>query len=206
MENKIILFGANGHCKVIIDILQKCDMKINMIVDDNSFITSVLDYVVVNSKNVKFSELDNLIITIGNNLARKRISGKMDCNFVCAIHPKAIISEFVKMGKGTVVMAGAILNVDVLLGEHCIINTGSVVDHDCIIGDYVHISPNATLAGGVVIGEGTHVGIGASIIQGIKIGKWVTIGAGSVILRDIPDFAVVVGVPGNIIKYNSYDD
>jgi acetyltransferase EpsM len=54
----------------------------------------------------------------------------------------------------------------------------------------------------VKVGEGTHIGIGSSVIQGITIGKWVTIGAGAVIIRDIPDFAVVVGNPGKIIKYN----
>jgi len=66
----------------------------------------------------------------------------------------------------------------------------------------VHISPNASLAGDVYIGEGTHIGIGAVIIQGLKVGKWVTIGAGAVVINDIPDFAVVVGNPGKIKKYN----
>ncbi|CAL43362.1 Putative acetyltransferase [Flavobacterium psychrophilum JIP02/86] len=47
------------------------------------------------------------------------------------------------------------------------------------------------------------MGIGASVIQGIKIGKWVTIGAGAVIIKDVPDFAVVVGNPGRIIKVNN---
>lgn len=55
------------------------------------------------------------------------------------------------------------------------------------------------------IGEGTHVGIGAIIIQGLKIGKWATIGAGTVVLDDIPDYAVVVGNPGKVIKYNPHE-
>ena len=54
----------------------------------------------------------------------------------------------------------------------------------------------------VFVGEGTHIGINATVIQGIKIGKWATIGAGSVVIKDIPDYAVVVGNPGKIIKYN----
>lgn len=45
------------------------------------------------------------------------------------------------------------------------------------------------------------MGIGASIIQGITIGKWATIGAGTVIIQDVPDYAVVVGIPGKIIRY-----
>ena len=68
------------------------------------------------------------------------------------------------------------------------------------------MAPRASLAGSVAIGEGTHIGIGASIIQGVTIGKWATIGAGAVIIRDVPDFAVVVGNPGRILKYNSKEN
>jgi acetyltransferase EpsM len=60
----------------------------------------------------------------------------------------------------------------------------------------------AALAGSVIVEEGSQIGINATIRQGIKIGKWVTIGAGAVIVKDVPDYAVVVGNPGRIIKYN----
>ena len=53
-----------------------------------------------------------------------------------------------------------------------------------------------------MVGEGTQIGINATIRQGINIGKWATIGAGAVIVKDVPDYAVVVGNPGKIIRYN----
>ena len=98
-------------------------------------------------------------------------------------------------------MVHAIINPSVSIGKHCIINSGTIIEHDCKIEDFVHICPGASLAGGVEVGEGSMVGIGSTVIQGIKIGKWATIGAGTVIVEDVPDFAVVVGVPGKIIKY-----
>jgi acetyltransferase EpsM len=61
----------------------------------------------------------------------------------------------------------------------------------------------AALAGNVTVGEGTQIGINATVKQGITIGKWAIIGAGAVIVKDVPDFAVVVGNPGRIIKYTS---
>ena len=67
--------------------------------------------------------------------------------------------------------------------------------------DFVHIAPNTVITGNVNIGEGTQVGTGAAVIPGVKIGKWASIGAGAVIIEDVPDFAVVVGNPGKIIKY-----
>ena len=76
------------------------------------------------------------------------------------------------------------------------------MEHDCIVSDFVHIAPKATLCGNVRIGEGTHVGAGSTIIQGIKVGKWATIGAGAVVINDVPDYAIVVGVPGKIVKFD----
>lgn len=90
------------------------------------------------------------------------------------------------------------------IGRHYIINTGAVVEHDCKLADFIHVYPNASLAGNVSVGVGTHIGIGATVIQGIKIGQWATIGAGAVIIEDVPDFAVVVGVPGKTIRYQSF--
>ena len=66
--------------------------------------------------------------------------------------------------------------------------------------DFVHIAPNSTLCGGIRVGEGTLIGSGATIIPNISIGKWAVVGAGSVVVSDIPDYAVVVGNPGKVIK------
>ncbi len=72
--------------------------------------------------------------------------------------------------------------------------------------DFVNVSPNASIARNVKVGEGSHIGMGSTIVQGVSVGKWAVIGAGTVILEDVPDYAVVVGVPGKIIKYNSRNE
>jgi len=206
MENNITLFGASGHSKVIIDILKNNFVTINAIIDDNPKCDTILGLPVVKNLDIDFSSFQYMIISIGNNRIRKRISDKLKVNYVNAIHHKAIISKALTIGKGTVIMAGAIINPDVYIGNHCIINTGAVIEHDCNIADFVHISPSVSLAGNVQVGEGSHIGIGAVVIQGVKIGKWATIGAGAVIIKDIPDYAVVVGNPGKIIKFNQENE
>jgi len=199
METKVILYGASGHCKVLIDILNLRSVSVEQIVDDSAAAKSIMGIPVVLPK--EFNKQDNLFIAIGDNLTRKKISKKNDTNYVKIIHPQTIISPFATIKKGTVVMADAIINSDSKIGRHCIINTRALIEHDCTIGDYAHISPKASLAGNVTVGEGTQIGMGAIVIQGIKIGKWATVGAGAVIIKDVPDFAVVVGNPGRIIKY-----
>lgn len=199
METKVILYGAGGHCKVIIDILNLLNISIEQIVDDSPAIASLVGIPIVLSK--EFTKMDNLIIAIGDNLTRKKLSKINTVTYFKLIHPKTSISPFSTVEKGTVVMAGAIINANTCIGKHSIINTGAIIDHDCTIGNFVHIAPKATLAGNVKVGEGTQIGIGAIVIQGVKIGKWCVIGAGAVIIRDVPDYAVVVGNPGKIIKY-----
>ncbi|TGD57145.1 acetyltransferase [Flavobacterium humi] len=200
MDSNIVLYGASGHCKVIIDILQCNNQPVQAIIDDAPKLGTILDIPIIHTKQFDFSTAQNMILSIGNNKVRKRLAAELPFNFSTAIHPKAIVSNHASLGEGTVVMGGAVVNPDATIGKHCIINTGAVIEHDCRIEDYAHISPNASLAGGVTVGEGTQVGIGASVIQGIKIGKWVVIGAGAVIINDIPDNVVVVGNPGRILK------
>ncbi|MFB3389184.1 acetyltransferase [Flavobacterium sp. LAR06] len=206
MEDLKYLYGASGHCKVIIDVLKTNNLYVTAIFDDQPKWETINNVPIF--KPVKLATLQSgkMLISIGSNHVRKLLASKIDCTFFTAIHSSAIISESVKIGEGTAVMASAIINADSNIGKHCIINTGVIVEHDCIISDFVHISPNASLAGNITIGEGTHVGIGACMIQGIKIGKWATIGAGAVIIKDVPDFAVVVGNPGKIIKYNKLNE
>ncbi len=191
------LYGASGHGKVIISILETLGRKISKIYDDRAPF-EISGYRV---EPYDGSENENFIISVGNNRSRKKIVKQLGgVTFAQAIHPSAIIDKTVQIGEGTVVMPGAVINVDTKIGKHCIINTAASIDHECVIGDFSHISPNATLSGGVSVGEGAHIGSGAVIIPGISIGKWATIGAGAVIIRDVPDGVTVVGNPGRVIR------
>jgi len=194
------LYGASGHAKVIIEILEKQGVKIHGLFDDNPAIKSLIEYPVLGAYNPKNPLNDELIVSVGINASRKKIAEKYNFNFGKAVHPNAEISSRAFIGEGTVVMGNAIVNCDTKIGKHVIINTSASIDHDCIIEDFVHISPNATLCGGVTVGEGTHIGAGSILIPGVKVGKWAVVGAGSVIIRDVPDYATVVGNPGRVIK------
>lgn len=198
------LFGGSGHCKVIIDIIQKSKFDIvEGVVDDNPNSNEICNIPLIKRPKPDFFYDKSFIISIGNNKLRRKIVSQITTNYLTAIHPNSIIANNVIIEEGTVIMAGAILNSDVNVGKHCIINSNAVIEHDCVLKDFVHVSPTASLAGKVSVGEGAHIGIGAVIIQGVQIGKWATIGAGAVILKDVPDYSVIVGNPGKIIKYNS---
>lgn len=197
----MILYGASGHGKVILEILESMGEE-HIVIWDDAVKPPVWEYQVVKPQPTGTPINDTMVISIGVNAIRKKIAERFAdvVAFATAIHTDAYLSRRCTVGEGTVVMAGARVNPDSVIGRHCIINTCASIDHDCLLEDYVHISPNATLSGNVTVGEGTHIGAGATVIQGIKIGKWATIGAGAAVIRDVPDFATAVGCPAKVIK------
>jgi sugar O-acyltransferase (sialic acid O-acetyltransferase NeuD family) len=190
------LYGASGHAMVIIDILKSRGIEIEGLIDDDENKNNLLGYNILH--NIR--NISPVIVSIGNNIVRKRIVESLFGSFGTAIHSSAILSDQASIGLGTVIMQGAIIQSGAKIGNHCIINTGSKVDHECVISDFVHISPNATLCGNVQIDEGAFIGAGSVIIPGIHIGKWSVIGAGSVVVNDLPDKVVAYGNPCRIIK------
>lgn len=196
----MILFGGSGHAKVIRDIVRAAGGHVSFIFDDNPQISSLDDTPVSGSYDPSRNPEEPLIISIGDNLIRKKITSKIRHPFGKAIHPSVLFSEYSSVDEGSVVMPAVVVNAGARIGKHTIINTGAIVEHDCVVSDFAHISPNATLCGNVIVGEGTHVGAGATVIQNISIGKWCIIGAGTVVTEPVPDYSLVVGVPGKVVR------
>ncbi|NDA64217.1 MAG: acetyltransferase [Chitinophagia bacterium] len=196
----MLLYGASGHGKVICSVLEQIAEPIMGFFDDNLSIVDLNGYKTLGSYDANLFSEEAVIITIGDNKVRKLIVQKVRHTFGKCISPSCYCDNLVSVGDGSVILQGSVIQRDTIIGKHVIVNTASSIDHDCTIGDYVHISPGATICGSVQIEEGTHIGAGASVIQNIKIGKWCVVGAGAVIINDIPDYSVVVGNPGRIIK------
>ncbi len=66
----------------------------------------------------------------------------MHLQYPTLLHPSAAISKHSVIGVGSVVMAGAVVNICAKIGAFAIINTSASIDHDCILGDFVHVSPS----------------------------------------------------------------
>jgi len=202
----MLIYGASGHCKVIIDCLESQGKSIVGIFDDDLIKSKLLNYEVIGKYDAQKFEDEELIISIGDNKTRKSVSKLIKHKFGVAIHKSAIVSKNVFVDEGTVIIHNAVVQSSAVVGKHVIINTSASVDHDCILENFVHISPNATLCGNVKVGEGTQIGAGAVVIPSISIGKWSIIGAGAVVTKDVPDNVIVVGNPARIVKKNySYE-
>lgn len=202
--NNLVIVGASGHGKVIADIAEKVGYTDIAFLDDNPTVKYCGDYMVVGGcKDADYYKNADFIIAIGNTKIRRKIQSefiKKGLNIVSLIHPAAIIASNVKIGIGTVVMAGAVINPCTEIGQGCIINTCASVDHDCCIGDYVHISVGSHVAGTVTVKHDTWIGAGATVSNNINIVADCMIGAGAVVIADITESGTYVGVPAKIIK------
>jgi sugar O-acyltransferase (sialic acid O-acetyltransferase NeuD family) len=208
---KIAIWGAGGHARVVAEILQLSGQyEIVAFIDttqpkhaDNFYCGLPL----LGSENLEVAlrslGIEKGIVAIGDNATRTKLSNLLrqyKLSPVVAIHPSATISPSATIGVGTVIVAGAIINPAASIGENVIINTGATIDHDCHIEDGVHISPGVHLGGKVAIGQETWIGIGSTVRDHIRIGNGSIIGAGSVVVDDIPSRVMAYGIPAKIIR------
>jgi len=144
----------------------------------------------------------SLACGIANGGVRLRILSRCDAlgiNLINVIHPRAYVDPTVQLGTGNYIKAGAIIETNTLIGHCCIIDNGTVIAHDNVIGDGCHIAPGVVMGSSIRIGDLTIVGIGASIATGVRIGRSAIISVGSSVVKDVPDYAVVEGVPGRVV-------
>ena len=200
----LAIYGTGGHAKSIYNLIKNKNKNKNKIIffDENNkyFKVGNKTFIVEGGlkkliKNKK--KISEVIIAIGNNKIRQKIfeALKKKIKFATIIHSKSHCAYGVKIGDGTVVMPGSLLNTDTIIGRNCIVNSNSSIDHDCVIGDHTHICPGTVLAGNVIIGKNCWIGLGAKIIQNCTIGNNVFVAAGAVVTKDVKSNSSVKGIP-----------
>ncbi len=204
---RLAILGCGGHGKVVADTALAAGWAAVEFFDDawpgrssNGHWQVVGDTAELMKRA---GEYDGVIVAIGDCAARWRKHRALvdwGAPLSTIVHPFAWVSPRARLGLGSVVVAGAVINVDADVGQACIVNTGATIDHDCIVGDAVHVTPGARLLGNVTVGPGSWVGAGAVIKQGTKVGAGALIGAGSVVLREVADGLTVVGNPAQTLE------
>jgi sugar O-acyltransferase (sialic acid O-acetyltransferase NeuD family) len=208
-ELPVIVLGAGGHARVVIDALLLKGAAILGVTAPAiegappfglPFLGTDL---AVDAHPATSVRLVNGLGSIRQAGARREIFEGFKAKgykFDRVVHPSAVVARNVELGEGVQVMAGAVIQTGSRIGANSIVNTRAAVDHDCFVGAHVHLAPGATLSGDVRVGEGAHIGSGATVIQGVSIGSGALVGAGSVVIRDVASGAVVVGIPARTMN------
>jgi len=214
MKRKLLLIGAGGHCKVIVDLLLKSkEHDVVGIIDlkerigGNVFGVPVvgtdLDLLKFFKEGIKHCFIS--IGSVGDSNLRAKLYGiarKVGFIFPNLIHPSALVSLQAALGVGNYIAPRVVINAGTQIGDNCIFNTGAIIEHDCKIGDFVHLSPGVILSGGVAVGDYSHVGTGSVVIHNLEIGANVIVGAGSVVTKNIRKNMIAYGNPCKERKKN----
>ena len=135
---EILIYGAGGHAKVVIDtVLREGKYTIIGLVDDGEVAPAVLGFQVFKRLEEVPSKPSNFIVAIGDNKTRKQKFEKLkEAGWKPAtiVHPTAVISEFARIGEGSLICLKANINTDARVGDNVIINSGANVEHECNIG------------------------------------------------------------------------
>lgn len=194
----VVVIGGGGHAKVVISTLRACGHSVPAVFDDDTaqWGTQILGVPVSGPAEAACrAGYEWGFIAIGQNTARQSMARRLNLRWLVLVHPTAYVAPEVKLGDGTVVMAGAIVQPGSVIGEQTIVNTGATLDHDCRVENFAHLAPGVHLAGNVHVAEGAFLGTGCVVIPGRQVGAWTTVGAGAVVVRDLPGEVVAYGVP-----------
>lgn len=211
MIEPLVLLGAGGHAKVLIEVIRCAGLRLVACAALESerpdYLPKEADYF---SSEADLSAYTPGEVLLVNGLGSVRAPDRRarlyrdwkarGYRFATLVHPSAVVALGVALGEGCQVMAGAVIQPAVRVGENCIINTCASVDHDCRIGAHSHIAPGAVLSGDVRIGERVHVGVGAVVIQGVEIGPGSVVGAGAAVIANVDAGTVMIGVPAQAVR------
>lgn len=206
-KEKLILFGAGGHCRSVLDCIDRNQFDDIVILDPDPSLwgTHLTNILIAGNDDMRINLFHqgfrHAFITVGGtkaNRIREKIAFRLEAEgfaFPIIQSRNAIISTDSTIAPGVFIGNGAIINTGTEIGRFAIINTGSIIDHDCRIGEFCHVAPGVVMSGQVTIGAYSHIGTGSSIRQSVTIGMNTTIGVGSAVIKDIGDNCTAFGVP-----------
>lgn len=215
MANKIFIIGAGGMGRETLDVYdalgrasevsgfleENCRNEGSQLNGKTVHDISFLDH---------FSDKKPLLIGAMGSTKRRRLLERLEkagYQFDSVISPRGILSKWVEIGDGCILMPGTILTCQVKVGRHVIMNCGATISHDVTVGSYSTLSPGARIMGLAKVGEEVFLGANATVADRITIGRGAIVAAGAVVVEDVPEMALVAGVPAVVKKlYHSQEE
>lgn len=203
-KSELIVIGAGGHSRSCIDTIeQEAKYKIAGLVGLSQEVgSSQFGYQVLSSDSglsELASQFEFALVALGQihspELRTRLYEQAIAAGFILpsVIAPSAYVSPHAKVGAGTIVMQGAIINGGVFVGNNCIINSRALIEHDSQVSDHCHISTGAILNGDTSIGKGSFIGSGSVIKEGVSVGAGSLVGMGLALRHNLGEKSKYLG-------------
>lgn len=203
-QQGVIIFGAGGHTRSLINVLERSGIDILGVFDD-SYEPGTEELISGYPLTGKFEDADEkmgIVLGIGSNRLReeffKKYSGRVYRDNI--IHPDAIIEKRVTLGQSSHIFARVFLNNEAWVGDNVILNSGCIIEHEAVIGSHTHVSVGSVICGRAKVGDGCFIGAGSVVNDYVTVTSGVTVGSGSVVIRDITEPGTYVGCPVRRVK------
>lgn len=210
MENPVIIFGANGLGRVVLDIFQSNDVVVYGFLDEDKKLhnTGIQTIPVLGEPDDDgflklIGKKCEAFVASDDNKYRRHLTEMLlerrKTMPVNAIHKQAFLAPSAAIGHGNLLSAGVVIQSAAKVGSHCLLHANCTIDYEVVIKDFVQIGAGSIIGSGVTAEEGAFIGSGVTIVSGITIGKNARVGTGSVVVESVKAGATVFGNPAKAV-------
>lgn len=210
-QKKSIIIGAGTYGEVYLAYLQEAGVNIVGFLDDDPKYEgqSVRGIPILGgvSRLNDLKEAENIeavYCPLGNNKLRvKFLSMAKELGYETPnyIHPSVIISPNVTIGKGVYILLGTTIMPHTVIKDYVMISMGVHLAHHNILEEGVFLSTGCNFGASIHAHKYAYCGISSTIMTGMhELGEDCLIGAGAVVIKDVPDRAIMAGVPAKVLR------
>lgn len=210
-----VIIGAGTYGEVYLSYLMESGVDVVGFLDDNETLRGkeirgipIFGGVGMLETLKESHGIEAVYCPLGNNLLRVkflRYAKELGYQTPNYIHPSVVISPNVKIGaQGVYLLPSTVVMPCCDIHNYVMVSVNSIISHHTTIEEGVFLSFGVNLGASITLRKYTYVGIGATIMTGVhELGENCMIGAGAVVIKDVPDNAVVAGVPAKILRYKT---
>jgi len=184
-EGAVLLVGAGGHAKAIVEALGSDRIAAYVASADALWLSA--EWINSDELALQSQEPEKFVMGLGGaskdelrhrySLFERYLNSGREAPAVR--HPTAHISPSAQIEAGAIILAGAIVQPDAVVGRAAIVNSGAILEHDSNLGAGSHLAPRAILLGGVTVGRCAMIGAGAVILPDREVGDEILVPANS---------------------------
>lgn len=209
---KSVIIGAGKYGEIYLSYLQESGVDVVGFLDDDPAVAGcsyggvpVLGPISILPSLKQTHGVEAVYCPLGNNSLRvKFLRQAKELGYAVPnyIHPSVILSPNVTIGEGVYILLGSQVMPYTEIADFVMISMNVSIAHHNILKSGTFLSTGCNFGASIVAEENTYCGIGSTIMTGLhRLGRDCLIGAGAVVIKDVPDGAVMAGVPAKIIKY-----